>query len=543
MTNPHFSTIQIIVILTVLLALPAFLIYLGLMPFIPDEAIRALVSLEMIQSGDYFTPTIGGDLYLKKPPLYNWIIALFFQISGQYNEFFMRLPVVIFLFCYTLSIYCFVKKEVDTRTGILVALMFLTNGRVLYYESFHGLIDITFSWLTYLFFMFSYRFIQRQQYLALFLVAYGITAVSFLMKGLPSLVFLAITLLVLFISHRRFILLFNWRHFCGIALLAVVVGLYYFIYFNKNDISIDSLFTTLLGETTRRTVLRFGWERTIGHLFTFPFEMFYHFLPWTLLIVLLFVKGSIRKIRSHPFLRYNSLIILFNVIVYWTSPEVHPRYILMLIPPLLTILVYLYTDLKERKSRVPEWTEYLLGAVLTILTLGMLTPLFVDPTRHFPLIGLTSISLLVIMGLITYKFWQQPSVRLLWIVPALLVIRIGFNLLILPSRYLEAKEVKSRGIAREVGKQSVGRPLYIWWNPAGKQDPYYGKRRTEYAYMFYVAAEREEQLLFRSKMEPGSFYIAREEDVRGLAVDMVRDITPPDHDGKLLLVSFHEDDP
>lgn len=543
MTNRRFSTIQIIVFLTILLALPAFLIYLGLMPFIPDEAIRALVSMEMVQSGDYLTPTIGGDLYLKKPPLYNWIIALFFQVSGQYNEFFMRLPVVIFLFCYTLAIYHFVKKEMGTRMGILVALMFLTNGRVLYYESLHGLIDITFSWLTYLFFMFSYRFMQRRQYLALFLVAYGITAVSFLMKGLPSLVFLAITLLVLFISHRRFTMLFNWRHFCGIGLLVVVVGLYYFMYFNNNDISVDSLFSTLLGETTRRTVLRFGWERTIGHLFTFPFEMFYHFLPWTILVVLLFIKGSIRKIKSHPFLRYNALIILFNVVVYWTSPEVHPRYILMLIPPLLTILVYLYNDLNERKSRIPDWIEYLLGMVLVILTLGMLTPLFVDPTRQFPLIGLTSISLLAILGLITFKFWQQPSIRLFWIIPALLVIRIGFNLLILPSRYLEAKEVRSREIARAVGKETGGHPLYIWWNPANTPDPYYGKRRTEYAYMFYVAAERKEQLLFRSKMQPGAFYIAREEDVRGLAADTIRDITPPDDDGKLLLVSFRDDEP
>ncbi len=403
-------------ILALVLSVPAFLIYLGLLPFIPDEAIRSLVSLEMSQTGDYLTPTLGGELYIKKPPLYNWIIALFFRVSGQPNEFFMRLPVIIFLLCYTVTIYHFVRKEMGTRMGILVALMFLTNGRVLFYESEHGLIDITFSWLTYLFFMLSYHFMKREKYLALFLTAYGITAVSYLMKGLPSLVFVAISLLVLFISKRKFRMLFNWRHFAGIGLLILIVGAYYLAYFRKNAIDPESMFAALMGETTRRTVIRFGWERTLRHLFTFPLEMFYHFLPWTILSVLLFVKGSLKKIRRHPFLWYNALIILFNVIVYWTSPEVHPRYILMLIPPFFTILLYLYFDLKEQNNKLCIWIEYVLGFVLVVLTLGMLLPRFIEPTKQLPMIILISISLLITLALITFNYWKQVPERLYWVV-------------------------------------------------------------------------------------------------------------------------------
>ncbi len=533
--SPYFF-----LILAIVLSVPAFLMYLGLLPFIPDEAIRALVSLEMMQSGDYVTPTLGGDLYIKKPPLYNWIIAGFFHVSGQPNEFFMRLPVILFLLIYIFTIYHFVRKELGTRMGILVALMFLTNGRILFYESEHGLIDITFSWLTYMLFMLSYGFMKQERYLSLFLSAYAITAVSYLMKGLPSLVFLAISLLVLFISQKKFRMLFNWRHFAAMGLFVLIVGVYYLAYFHRNDIPPESLFSALMGETTRRTVIRFGWVRTLTHLFTFPLEMFYHFLPWTILAALLFVRGSLRKIRSHPFLWFNALIILFNVIVYWTSPEVHPRYILMLIPPFFTLLLYLYFDLKKDGNQLCKWIEYILGAVLIILSLGMLFPLFVDPVRKFPMIGLISISLLLTLALITYNYWKQEPVRLFWIVIALLVIRTGFNLVILPARYMEAKEVHSREIAKHIGKETRGTSLYVWWNPDRIPDPYYGKRRTEYAFMFYISAERREQLRFSSEIDSRALYIAREEDIEGYEVDTIREITPPDHQGLLYLIAFKE---
>lgn len=64
-------------ILAGILFLPAYLLNLNMVQLIRDEAIRAIVAFEMIQSGDFITPTIGGQPYLMKPPLFNWIIAFF----------------------------------------------------------------------------------------------------------------------------------------------------------------------------------------------------------------------------------------------------------------------------------------------------------------------------------------------------------------------------------------------------------------------------------------------------------------------------------
>ncbi len=242
-----------------LFSIPAFFVNLGLQPLIPVEAIRALVAQEMIHSGDYLTPTLSGDIYLKKPPLYNWFIVASFQLSGWQNEFFMRLPMVFFMFIFTFSIFKLLENERGRHQAILVALLFLTNGRILFYESLHGLIDITFSWLVFLFFVLSYRLMQRGRHLSMYLVGYGLMALGYLMKGLPSLVFIAITLLVLHGMHGKLKMLFSWRHMAGIALFVLIVGSYYLSYFARNTVEPGEVFRVLLGETTRRTALRFGW--------------------------------------------------------------------------------------------------------------------------------------------------------------------------------------------------------------------------------------------------------------------------------------------
>ena len=56
------------------------------MVFIDDEAIRSLVAQEMLWSGNYVAPTMHGDTYLNKPPLWNWILAISFYLHGEASE-------------------------------------------------------------------------------------------------------------------------------------------------------------------------------------------------------------------------------------------------------------------------------------------------------------------------------------------------------------------------------------------------------------------------------------------------------------------------
>lgn len=420
---------------SIVMLFPALLWHLGFLAinFPTDEPTRALVALEMIVSGNYITPTINGEYYFNKPPLYNWIIILYYKLAGNYSEFTLRLPVVVSLLLFGLTIFLFVRKHLGNKQGFIVAMLFITSGRILFWDSFLGLIDITFAWLVYASFMLIYHFHTRKQYLALFLISYLLTAVTFMMKGLPSLVFQGITLLAFFSYNREFKKLFSWRHFAGIGLFLLVVGTYYLAYFRYN--SLDNVFVTLFSESEKRTIVNYGWVRFVKHLFTFPLEMFYHFFPWSILWIFFFKKNFRKTLHDHPFLRFNFLVFIFNIIIYWTSPESYPRYIFMLFPPLFTILVYMFF---VDRAAGGKWSKVVEGFLLGVMVLGIVAAIpmpILKQTGFVDHAWLKASVMMVVMALLTWIFVKVKDQRLVIFASAMLMLRIGFDWFIIPPRY------------------------------------------------------------------------------------------------------------
>ena len=170
------------------------LAYLSHLDFVPlnadhDEARRALVAGEMIFSGDYLTPTLNGEIYLNKPPLYNWLIIAYFELFGNYSMFTFRLPVIVATIGMGITVYYFTKKYLSAPVAFFTAFAFMTNGRIMIYDSIVGLIDTTFSWIVYVSFFLIYYYGEKKKYYHLFLLTYLIAAAGFLMKGFPAIVF------------------------------------------------------------------------------------------------------------------------------------------------------------------------------------------------------------------------------------------------------------------------------------------------------------------------------------------------------------------
>ena len=518
---------------------PAYLINLGIVPCIEDEAIRGLVAFEMLERGDLVTPTVGGDLYLKKPPLFNWILIVVHQMTGDFSEVTLRIPVILSIILYALTIFFFVRREFGTRAGLLNALVFVTLGRILFYESLHGLIDITFSWFTYSLFMIGYYFRRKERYLALFLTAYGITAISFLLKGLPSLVFLGATLLVLFWSRSRWVKLISWQHLAGILLFIAVVGGYYAVYFTRNDIGQGRILEVMLGELTRRTVIRFGIWKTVLHLFTYPFEMIYHFLPWSILVILLFKKGIVRNTREHPFLRYNALLFLLNIIPYWTSPESFPRYILMLVPLLMTILLYHYSRSKEADDAYYRITGISFGIILVLAAMATLVLMFFPTTKGLSYIRVISPALFISLLAVSYFYWKMKPLRILWLVIALFILRIGFGLSMVRLWGAEFEQAYVKEQAYTLAEETAGKELFTYWNDEKiPSDPYYGRQILRTVYHFYLTEARKRAVFITSERKPGVLYLADIEHVDKEMVRVYREATPRGQLQRVYLLEF-----
>ena len=503
----------------IFLLFPALLINLGLVAFYDDEAIRALVAMEMQISGNYVTPTMFGELYYNKPPLYNWILLAVFELTGRNEEIITRMVTVFFLLVYAGSVYYFFGRNFDLQDstpntnspdsyretkntrisqlpnchpeassgfrfaqtadcGLLTAFALITCGRILFWDSMLGLIDICFSWVMFLLFMVIYHKGERQQYGKLFAWAYFLAAIGYMLKGLPSVAFLGIALLTYFIWQKKMRQLFSWQHVVGGSIFIFIVGGYYFLYSQQNGL--EEILKTVFHESAKRTFVEYGFVDTILHVFSFPFEMWYHFLPWTLLIICFFQKNIFQKIKENKFIFWNVLVFATTIVPYWTSVEVYPRYLFMHVPLVFSALFYFYLKNKKENRWQANMVEMVFFAATCLAVIVALLPIVWEKAQDVPFLHVKSIGIALVLSMLAYLFWQWKNHRMLVFVLVLLVTRTGYNFFILPSRVKIECSTLVRQSSQEVVEIANGQPIYIYKNSLGFQPMtgYYFTRET-----------------------------------------------------------------
>ncbi len=447
-------------LIALILLLPALLINLGIHTFIDDEGIRALVALEMHLSGNYVTPTLHGEFYYKKPPLFNWILLAFFYVAGHFNEWIARLPTVFATLGFGATIFYFLRKHFDRKTAFLNAMLYITCGRVLFWDSMLALIDTTFSWVTFTVFMVVFHEFEKQRWRRLFLLTYLLTAAGFLLKGLPAVVFQGITLVAYFAYRREWKRLFSLSHILGGLLFLAIVGGYYLVYNQYNALS--NVFETLVTESSKRTVVNYGIGDTILHFFTFPFEMVYHFLPWSLMILYFLRRDLLSVIRQNRFVEFCLLTFLANIIIYWTSPEVYPRYLLMLAPLIFAAYLYLHRLHAEANSWQFRLLDRLFFVTILLVTALSYTPLFLPFTQWHDSLTLKTLAVALPMTALAWLYRQWPGERLLVMVLVLIVFRIGFDIFVLPDRVRNDFGSVCRVSSQKVGRKYADREMYLY---------------------------------------------------------------------------------
>ena len=83
----------------IVLYILSVIINLGYFELAGEEPRRAIISLEMLKSGNYFKPTQMGWDYYNKPVLFNWILCGFMSLTNSSSEFILRIPSLVFFSC------------------------------------------------------------------------------------------------------------------------------------------------------------------------------------------------------------------------------------------------------------------------------------------------------------------------------------------------------------------------------------------------------------------------------------------------------------
>jgi 4-amino-4-deoxy-L-arabinose transferase-like glycosyltransferase len=448
-----------IFILFLVLALLVFCYHLGIMPLIDDEATRALVSLEMVFSGDYLVPTTHGLPYQNKPPLFNWFLALVMKANPSFNEFSLRVFPILALLATSVANYLFLRERLNTQVALLSSVAFLTCGRILFYDSMLAYIDPFFTLALLLEVFVLYGLMEYKSGWSVFPLAYFLCFVAYMLKGLPALPFHFFTLGVAVYLSGRYRLLFSLSHILGFLLFFLVpLGAYYLAYAKTNDVG--QLVSTLFSQSSKRTVAEFGWVESLVHILTFPLQFVGHFLPWTLLAIpVLLSKKARQYLWDNALLRYLLLVFAVNIWVYWLSPETKPRYLFVFLPLVFAILSACFLDYGEKK-RVQLVYHTAIG--LTILCgLAVLVPMFLTLTNGMPhtvIICLTAVGFIFMLILLMRHY---TTFTLVFFAFALLTVRVLFGHFVLPLREIEAPESERKKIGVQIGDMTKGKPLHL----------------------------------------------------------------------------------
>ena len=447
-------------ILTVILLAVAYCSHLTVLEIDPrlDEIRRGLVSLEMLLSGNWLVPTINGEPYLNKPPLYNWLLALSYKTFGV-NEFALRMPVIAAIFFFGWIIYRYSKQHIGHKAAVLVSLLFITNGRILIYDSLIGLIDILYSSLVFLSFMVVYNYGKKEKWFHAFMLSYLIVVAGFLMKGLPSLVYQAILLPVFFIGEGKWKVLFHKAHFAAILVMVLLLGTYYYFYFNEVNLSANEFVTRLITESTDRTVVNASTQKTILYILGFPLIYIYNFAPWTLFLLLIIRNNWINRLTENHFVRFNAILFFFCSLIYWLSPNSIARYMFMIVPLSFNVAAWYYTDERNENSLVKKWIGHVLAGLLMVLGLGCIVLPFISFTNHLPLVEVKAVFLLLTLGICGYASFKQPKLSLSFIILGFVFVRIGFNWFVVEQR--GKFSIEQRLEAEKVMEIAGDRPIYL----------------------------------------------------------------------------------
>lgn len=188
----------------------------------PAEAREAGIAREMIESGNWVATYLNGHLFLEKPPLYTWAIALPLQWLG-YRDWVVRIPVFLFTLGTLVTVYALARRRlgVPGACGAAVSLASMW----LFLEVNHGAMTdnglIFFVGLALLAF---YRMVEGVRLLSWAIVFYLALALAFLCKGGIGPALILSPAAGFLLTQRRWALLRSWHPALGLLILGAIVG-------------------------------------------------------------------------------------------------------------------------------------------------------------------------------------------------------------------------------------------------------------------------------------------------------------------------------
>ena len=357
-----------------------------------NEAFYAQTPREMMEAGDYVTPSFNFQLRMNKPVLSYWNVALSYHLFGI-SEWSERLPIALGALVIIATAYSLAHLLAGTTAGLLAALVLATSPRLLLLAR-RIIIDIHITmWmgLVLLFFALSETRVERRRlYLSLMYVAAGFGVLT---KG-PVAVFLpAVAFFIYLASQKR---LGDLRHMmlpAGAAISLAIAAPWYYLLYREYGWTYISAF--IFGENLGRYAEAVG-EQSRGVLFYLPVALADLF-PWSALIPVAIWWAARAQLQA----RIARLLIIWisTVVVFFSlSGTKEDLYILPIVAAEAAVIGAMLAAARQGSSAARS-TAVAIGvtAVLLVVAGSGLLWAFAASGRYV-LSGATSVGAMAVLG-------------------------------------------------------------------------------------------------------------------------------------------------
>ncbi len=317
------------------------------MPYLGEEAVYTITSLEMAFNGEWIAPTTYGINYAR-PPLFNWLIIPVAEILGWDKVLMASRLVTAFATALTsLLLIWFVQKIFKNKTfGFFTALIYF-SGDVLFRRGWLAYADPLFSFFVFSAVVCLWIAIIESRFLFLLLAILGLMG-SFLTKAVTGYIFYAVAAVVLycFSKNRKFLLTYNS------LLLHALAFCFPFIW--ALLISKGAHGSGMLHDVVAKLDVQ-SLIHYVAKILLYPIDTWLRWLPVSGLVLYFGLKRSkaLSVIDLHnPDLKTILWIVGLNYVLYWLAPETHVRYLMPLYPWFALLLAYFIWQLGEDAIKV-----------------------------------------------------------------------------------------------------------------------------------------------------------------------------------------------
>jgi 4-amino-4-deoxy-L-arabinose transferase-like glycosyltransferase len=286
----------------------------------------AEIAREMIRSGEWVVPHYNGEVYIEKPPLLFWLMAIPSWCYGSVTPLIARLPsavsawaVVMVLFLWGRRVYGSVQSGLISGGLCLMSFQF-------FFEARNPKTDMLFCLMIVLSLYFFYRGYdtdRRKSY-----VFYGLSFFSMglgtLTKGPVGLVIPILIVAAFLLKERQIKILVSGEFLIGYVVLAVTVLLWAALFVYKVGWEESIALVKSTGVMTRRAPIYFYFQKICGQFF-----------PVSLTLPFLFVhlwRKRGERLPSGEFFLLLWFVLLFVLLTLYNFRA--SRYLLPVLPPL-----------------------------------------------------------------------------------------------------------------------------------------------------------------------------------------------------------------